>query len=444
MTKPRMMCRILTWPVFIVGLATGLLNALYWTSRQQPDDWSSLWIAGLLVRQGKTGHLYDHDPVDFAAWAGPAWDELVTAGTASAAPHPFVHIPGVAYAVAPLTDLLSFDSSAIVLTVVSGFCLPVLISASWVLWSRQSIPFTFLVIATIAGWYSNAFQSASWLGQTTPIIVCITICAVACASYRPITGGILLGIVGAVKLTPLGLIPLMLFFPRYRRSGIIATITAGAAALASLILGGRELFSTWLATLSRVSSSVVVTSANRSFAAMVLQDTPPDGSVAPVVTDAPTIVTMAPVLVACLLFVCLAAAAWHNRAVAAPAVLVGAYAIATAASGILWSHYMLVCIPLVIGIIVLAQRLPAPARAVVTVFCAAAALFLYSPLNESVGTPGYLAGLALPWGDLAALVTLIIILIAVVAATATPGVARSFSKPSKDVDNTAGRHAAGG
>lgn len=69
--------RIFSWQVAFLSLVTGILNALYWSVRNNPDDWSSLWIAGLLVRRGETGQLYDYDSVDFAAWAGPAWGEIV-------------------------------------------------------------------------------------------------------------------------------------------------------------------------------------------------------------------------------------------------------------------------------------------------------------------------------------------------------------------------------
>lgn len=67
------------------------------------------------------------------------------------------------------------------------------------------------------------------------------------------------------------------------------------------------------------------------------------------------------------------------------------------------------------GIAVLGRRLPAAARAVV-----AAMLLLYPPLNERADTPSDPAGLALPWGDLAALTTLIVVFIVVVAATSDP------------------------
>lgn len=40
----------------IFGLVVGVLTALVVAGSQQPDDWSSLWIAGQLVSEGREEH----------------------------------------------------------------------------------------------------------------------------------------------------------------------------------------------------------------------------------------------------------------------------------------------------------------------------------------------------------------------------------------------------
>ncbi|AEK35424.1 putative membrane protein [Corynebacterium variabile DSM 44702] len=256
--------RILSGYVLVLSVFAGLVNALYWSGRQQPDDWSSLWIAGILVNNGNSDHIYDFDPTDFAAWSGSAWQEVIVTNDLSAAPHPFVHIPGVAYAVAPFTDVLSFEASVVWLTALCGACLPLLVSASWALWSRTTVPLPALLAITVAAWYATAFQSGMWLGQTTPIILCMTVCGIAYARDRPVAAGIVLGLAGIVKLTPLGLIPLMLLFRHYRRGAATATATAAFVALASLVVGGGGLFGTWIDRMRWLSAHVVVTGSNRS------------------------------------------------------------------------------------------------------------------------------------------------------------------------------------
>ncbi|AHI18643.1 glycosyltransferase family 87 protein [Corynebacterium variabile] len=435
--------RILSGYVLVLSVFAGLVNALYWSGRQQPDDWSSLWIAGILVNNGNSDHIYDFDPTDFAAWSGSAWQEVIVTNDLSAAPHPFVHIPGVAYAVAPFTDVLSFEASVVWLTALCGACLPLLVSASWALWSRTTVPLPALLAITVAAWYATAFQSGMWLGQTTPIILCMTVCGIAYARDRPVAAGIVLGLAGIVKLTPLGLIPLMLLFRHYRRGAATATATAAFVALASLVVGGGGLFGTWIDRMRWLSAHVVVTGSNRSFASAVLRDKPDNGGVAPVVDDVPLWVSVIPILVAVVLFAAIVWAAWRQRRWAAPLVLMGAYAIATMASSLLWNHYLLVCVPLVIGIAVFSQHFETRLRTVFMVLSVVALLLLYPPLNEQVGAAQAEDGLALPWAGFTALVVFIGLLAASAAALprAQRGSPPGPGSTAETEHQSSGRHA---
>ncbi|MBC2682347.1 DUF2029 domain-containing protein [Corynebacterium sp. 4HC-13] len=415
--------RILSGYVVALSVIAGLVNVLYWSGRQQPDDWSSLWIAGVLVKNGNSAHIYDFDPIDFAAWSGPAWQKVIETNELSPYPHPFVHIPGVAYIIAPFTHFLSFEDSVMCLTALCGACLPLLVSASWTLWSRTTLPLHILLAATIAAWYTTAFQTGMWLGQTTPIILTMTVCGIAAARHHPLTAGVLLGLAGIVKLTPLGLIPLMLVFRHYRRSAVATTVTAALAALASLTVGGRELFATWLDRIHRLSDSVVVSGANRSFASAALRDKSTAGPVAPLVDDIPNFVSVIPIAIAVILFAAIIWAASRQHQQAAPLILIGAYATATATSSLMWHHYLLICTPLAIGIAVHSQHLTSGVREIFRVLLLVTLLLLYPPLNDDFipvlslhGLP--LSGLALPWAGFTALVSLIALL--AVSAAAPP------------------------
>ncbi len=412
---------VLTLPVTLIALVCGFINSLFWNGRQQPDDWSSLWIAGTLANQGDKEHIYDHDPSDFAAWSGPAWRDIISNHDTSVAPHPYVHIPGLAELISPLTNLMDFDASVTGLTFISGLCLPILISASWALWAKTSIPFLVLVPATVAGWFLSAFQTGSWLGQTTPLILCLTICSIAVIPRRPLTGGVMLGLVGVIKLTPLGLIPLMLLFRNYRKGGISAAMTAILAVLASLISGGTQLFGTWIDTLTRMSSETIVTGTNRSFASILsLNDAADRDGIAPIVTDTPTITSIYPVVVFVVLFAGAVLAARLNRNHSAVIVLLGAYTAATISSGLMWNHYALVCIPVIFGSLILGFTLEHRGSTATVIAVSTFTLLLYPPLNDQVTSRHLNAGIALPWADLTALLGLSITLITVVIAARKP------------------------
>ncbi len=342
---------VLTLPVTLIALVCGFINALFWNGRQQPDDWSSLWIAGTLANQGDKEHIYDHDT--------------------SVAPHPYVHIPGLAELISPLTTLMDFDASVTGLTFISGLCLPILISASWALWAKTSIPFLVLVPATVAGWFLSAFQTGSWLGQTTPLILCLTICSIA--------------------------------------------------VLVPLISGGAQLFGTWIDTLTRMSSETIVTGTNRSFASILsLNDAADRDGVAPVVTDTPTITSIYPVVVFVVLFAGAVLAARLNRNHSAGIVLLGAYTAATISSGLMWNYYALVCIPVIFGSLILGFTLEHRGSTATVIAVSTFTLLLYPPLNDQVTSRHLNAGIALPWADLTALLGLSITLITVVIAARNP------------------------
>ncbi|WP_312977244.1 hypothetical protein [Corynebacterium sp.] len=335
----------------LIALVCGFINALFWNGRQQPDDWSSLWIAGTLANQGDKEHIYDHDT--------------------SVAPHPYVHIPGLAELISPLTTLMDFDASVTGLTFISGLCLPILISASWALWAKTSIPFLVLVPATVAGWFLSAFQTGSWLGQTTPLILCLTICSIA--------------------------------------------------VLVPLISGGAQLFGTWIDTLTRMSSETIVTGTNRSFASILsLNDAADRDGVAPVVTDTPTITSIYPVVVFVVLFAGAVLAARLNRNHSAGIVLLGAYTAATISSGLMWNYYALVCIPVIFGSLILGFTLEHRGSTATVIAVSTFTLLLYPPLNDQVTSRHLNAGIALPWADLTALLGLSITLITVVIAARNP------------------------
>lgn len=421
--------RILTLPVVVLALVVAVLNALYWRGRQFPDDWASLWIAGTLVRNGDAEHIYDFDPVDFASWAGPAWGEVIATGDFSPFPHPFVHLPGAAYLLAPFTGMMSFSMSAVLLTAVSGACLPILVSASWALWSRREIPLPALLAITVVAWYSTAFQVSSTLGQTSPIIVCLTVCGIVCAPRRPVCAGILLGCAGAVKLTPLGLVVLMFLFRRYRRGAVVGAIVAALAMLFSLVAGGAELFRTWLSRLSWISERLVVAPPNRSLGSAVMRNEPFNDQATLVIEHPPLWLTVLPMAVAALLFAAVVWAAWRNRRWAEPLILVGAYSIATMASSIMWNHYLLVCMPLVVGIGIFAARLTTTLRNTFMVLGLMATLLLFPPLNEQAGVDEETVGLLVPWADLAAIVALIGLLVAAALLDALPMPGGSQNRP---------------
>lgn len=381
----------------ILGLVVGVLTALVAAGSQQPDDWSSLWIAGQLVADDEEDHLYSIHPSDFALTDDPVWAEKIATESTSAWPHPFVHAPFVAQFMSLVVKVMSFDFSVYLLNVLSGWALIVTIAAAWYLWTSTRVPWVPLVLASALGWCTAAFQSSIYLGQTSPLIFAGVAYALAAACRYPLRAGIILGVVSAVKLTPALLIAVALAFPSRRKAGWVALFTGIVLAAISLFVGGASLFSDWLETIRLIGDTVQVAPVNISYASIVSAGLVEDSAaIVPIVDDPPIHAIWIPRAVAGLLCVLVIFAAWRsNKAWAI--VTVGMLTIMTGAGGILWEHYLLVAVLPLAGIWTSDKVIPQRLAIIV-------ALLLVPPLGY-FGSP-----LWLQWGGLIALVALVVLM----------------------------------
>ncbi|MBZ8177372.1 DUF2029 domain-containing protein [Corynebacterium sp. 3HC-13] len=338
--------------IHLYGVLFGLVSALIMRGHQQPDDWSALWIAGLITKQGNTSELYRIDPQDFARWTGPVWEETVRHAEASAFPHPFVHIPFLAEVMSWLTHLMSFTTSVFLLTAISGWAIIVLLASAWNLWTQHPIPWIILALATIIMWVSEPFHSSLYLGQTSPLVFAGVAYALAAVRHKPIIAGIVLGLVSAIKLTPVLLIALALGFKSSRRMGVVALLSGMGMVIASLITPGLHTLQDWVTTLRLIGDSVQVTPVNGSLTSL-LSSPLASGSqaIVPVIHHPPLLAIWLPRLLAAVLFALVLWAAYRQPHYRWPLLSVGLFSIATTCSSILWSHYLLVAVLPLCGIL---------------------------------------------------------------------------------------------
>lgn len=348
--------QILGWPVHLTGLIIGLITAVLHAPRQAGDDWASLWIAGVIARDGQRTHLYDHHPEDFAAWFGPVWEQHAHSGDFSPYPHPFVQLPLVAELLSPLTRVFSFNASLLVLTVASGWALAVLIASAWHLWVWRTIPTGVLIAVATVTWLSVPFQDAIHLGQTTPLVLAAVAYALAAAVRHPTAAGIILAAATAVKLSPILLVVLFLAFRRTRRAGWRAVGAGAVLGAVSLVTAGWGTHVVWVERLREISAGAVVAPASESISSLLLFERwerrwEEDGVVVLTVVDAPGWVTGVTVVVAVLLAGLVVVTAWRRRELAYELLTVGLFVVVTLTSGLVWTHYFLLLVVPVAGIV---------------------------------------------------------------------------------------------
>nr|WP_162933180.1 glycosyltransferase family 87 protein [Corynebacterium lactis] len=345
---------VMSWQLILLALVTGGIISWIWQGRTQPDDWASLWIAGDLVEKGQAAHLYDHHPEDFAAMAGQQW--LDAAREVSAPfPHPFVQNPLIAYILAPLTESMTFDTSVMWLLFFSGAALVVLTASAYNLWFRRTLPWGIAAAAVAAISLLPTTINSLWLGQTTPLIVAGVSYGLAASRSRPWLAGIVLGIVAMVKLTPIVLIVVMLFFALRRSAGLWGVATTAVFAVSTWVFVENSVISTWFERLSDISSSVLVGPVNQSLASIIASQDVELKYAVTVMMDFPDQAKSLPLTLATVMTALAAAVAWWNRTYRFEILVVSGWGIATAFSAIVWTHYMLSLVPFVAGFMAMAN-----------------------------------------------------------------------------------------
>lgn len=328
-----------TW---LWALVVGIASAVRVHFSAQPDDWASLWIAARMVTDGKTEHLYALDPNDFASFSGDVWPAYA-AEISELAPyaHPFVHNPLVAYLLTPLT-LLSFEQSVLLLAACNGVAVVAFAAACLKLWG--SFDATKLVAASLVIWLSLPLQLSLWIGQTTPIIIALTV--VGLALRRPWLAGFLLSCAVLVKLTPVILIPVMLLWRR--RAALWAAGWTVAWAIASVVLVPWVTLRDWFTTLRWLGSKTLVAPVNQSVDSIVAQWSEPGKAEMLVEVRDVGEAMVWKLLICAVIAVVFAWAMWSSRQWRYHMAVTVVACTVTAMASIVWSHYtMLAFLPLI-------------------------------------------------------------------------------------------------
>ncbi|MDP9852730.1 glycosyltransferase family 87 protein [Corynebacterium lowii] len=349
----------------LFALLFGVVNAAMWFQRQSTDDWASLWIAGEMVVRGDTHLLYDIWEKDFSRWTERVWVSYIEDNDNYTFPHPFVHIPLVAWFTSILTRIMSYGTAEVILTFAQGFCLVVLVASSYTLWFKKPMRLPYLAAATLLLWLTAAFQLSSNIGQTTPLILAAIAYGLAMAAHRPRISGIVLGIAAAIKLTPLSLILPLGMFRSTRRTAFITALTAAIMVGLSFFLGGAAVFQEWMHTLGWLNSRGIVDKVNQSFVSVFLEPSV-DRTVqlgkrtedlfVPIVEDIPTWIAVIPRVVTVLGLIGVCWAALRNRARAFEILSVGGFTVATLTASILWTHYLIIVALPIMGTLAFTPR----------------------------------------------------------------------------------------
>ena len=258
-----------TWLILLL-LALFVAIGYHRFATDTGDDLAASYLGCRLVASGDDAHLYAHDPTDFAAVGNDdEWQTAADDGHFDSWLHPYVQTPLWAWSLQPLCTRLpfaAFDRLFDALTLVSFAALIWGTARTWAprLWHPAAIALTLLAL-----WFSTPFQYAMTLMQTHIFFVLLTLAAVIFAARRPVAAGTLLALAAAVKLTPAIFLVYWLLTRRYRATVAFLAVSVLLLVTARLT-AGSALFADYLATLHRVSATLLISQNNQSLAAWLM------------------------------------------------------------------------------------------------------------------------------------------------------------------------------
>jgi hypothetical protein len=229
------------------------------------DDWASIWVAASMVARGRADLIYTIDPNRFTDVGDPVgWLEAARAVGRETLGHPYVHEPGLAYFLSLLAGPGSWEPSQRVLLTVSLLAtlgIVWLVGRMWAPVLLQPAPFALTLLAVTL---SEPFRYGLWLGQTTPVILFLTLGAVVLARRHPLLAGAILALPVSIKITPV-LVALWWLIDRDRRkalAGLAAGLTGLVAVQIALI--DRTVLTSFVSAIRHVQKTTTTGFSNQS------------------------------------------------------------------------------------------------------------------------------------------------------------------------------------
>lgn len=253
----------------IFAILFSLIGWLLWRS-SPGDDLSSGYIACRLLAQGESEALYVHHPALFHVVNDPRWTATALKAGFSGFLHPYVQTPLWAAALLPLCTTLSFPIFSSIFVLIA--CLSTAFIILLAIRPVQNRVGQAVIAAIVFIWLSCSapYQYSLFLAQTHALLMLLAIAAFFLERCnRPFSGGALLAVAAAVKITPVFFILYWVLTGRWK-AAIASLIGITALTAASFALTGVSLNLAYFSELQRISTVLLVAFNNQSFAAAVM------------------------------------------------------------------------------------------------------------------------------------------------------------------------------
>ncbi|OCX66929.1 hypothetical protein BFP70_03645 [Thioclava sp. SK-1] len=338
--------RVVIWLLlFLWATVTYFLNHNTWG-----DDLAALWFAGHFWANGQHTLIYAA-PELFFNGTPAQWQPFVDAmGIRGEEAFPFIYPPIWAAVMGPITQIMSaqtFNNITLALLVAMLAACPVLAEKlarpKWMSYGH------FMLYAFGLLLFAVPVHAAIWLKQPTVLTTFLILLALVIVQRAPFWAGVAIAIAGAIKLTPIVFVLVMLQ-ARHRRALYGALMAVAICVAASAVIVGPELHAAFLAQTHLASESSVMAFMNPSprvlvHAIMALMGSAPELAI----TDKNVVIfqplpMISTVLAACALLIALPALRlmWQNSGSQARSLSTLGIAIVVFLFGPLsWLHYLI-------------------------------------------------------------------------------------------------------
>ncbi|WP_137701525.1 glycosyltransferase family 87 protein [Marimonas lutisalis] len=255
----------------LAGLWTVWILRLYYNGPHL--DLTALYLAGWLWGDGQTQAIFAAPPDVFGPDQPALWAQAWTAagGPADFLFTAYVYPPIWAALLAPVThgtDPMAFFHAVFLWHIAAALL------AAWLGWHLSHrtplSPGWALALLAILGAGTPALNTFMLNQPQITILAMVLLAFVLVHRGHDLSGGAVLGLAAAIKLSPILFALLFVLNRRWRALGA-ALVVSGGLALASLLVAGWPLHATFLDRLSQIDAMVVQTRVNFSLETLLYQ-----------------------------------------------------------------------------------------------------------------------------------------------------------------------------
>ncbi len=259
-------------------IAIAVTLVAVWTAAQIVNLWgswsvdmSAIYMAGHFAWLGEDAWIYGAPPDFFSKLVPERWTEvLIGFGLKEEFAVPFVYPPIWAFLVAPMAGTMDpitfFDITRVVTTGAFGASILV----AWRLMRPAGISATaFCVVSIVIASLTVPYLFSVSLNQPQFLVVLLILLAFErYQAGKPLLAGILLGVVAAMKISPV-LLCLIFVADRQWRAVAACGLTAAGIAALSLAVAGWDLHMTFLERATQIEGLVPLIGFNMTFETMM-------------------------------------------------------------------------------------------------------------------------------------------------------------------------------